>query len=113
MTACQGNLGQWPQCYVKKRKKKKINRGSFCCFALGGGSCAIAATRCGEGRGLGLFTLNLEDLQVTLEKSLSPVPPTGISDSLGFNKPEKECRIVVMGSATDRLLNACSGGTLY
>lgn len=77
------------------------------------GSCAIAASWWGEGRGLGLFASNLEDLQVTLEKCLSPVPPTGISDSLGFNKPEKQRRIVVMGSATDRLLNARSGGTLY
>lgn len=38
-------------------------------------------------------TSNLEDLQVTLEKSLSPVPPTGISDSLGFNKPRKSAEL--------------------
>lgn len=43
---------------------------------IGDRSCLRA--RRGGDRGLGPFTLNLEDLQVALENSLSPVPPTGI-----------------------------------
>ena len=72
LTACQENLGQWPQSYIKK-----VNRGCFCYFARRGGHRRTRA-RCGGGHGLGPFALNLEDLQVASEISVSPMPPTGI-----------------------------------